>query len=270
MIFRYLRIIMTGKLYNGAGNRFLMYDGRRASLEDLDIVNLCKVFSTDGLIILRNAEDCDFEMEFHNPDGSGGMMCGNGGRCAVAFAQDIGVIKTSCSFRAADGIHKASILKGTNMDAAKIVSLSMGDVTSVHPVLNGFFLDTGTRHLVIFVDDVDAVDILTDGPRLRHDSIFAPQGTNVNFVQNCGNGLLKVRTFEKGVEGETLACGTGITASAIAANYMGIASYIPKTNASERIIYNIIARRGDSLQVSFVRKEYSYVDVILTGPTEKM
>lgn len=256
-----------GKLYNGAGNKFLMYDGRRESLADLDIVALCSLFSTDGLIIIRKSEDYDFRMEFYNPDGSSGMMCGNGGRCVVAFAQDLGMVTGKCVFEAADGIHKAEIVKGTPVDDAKMVSISLNDVKKIEPCLSGFFLNTGTRHFVIMVDDVDATDVDGLGKLYRHDSHFAPEGTNVNFVQDCGNGLLKVRTFEKGVEGETLACGTGITASAIASCYFGLA---PASDKNGRISYDIIARRGDSLKVSFRKEGFDYVDVVLTGPTERM
>ncbi|MCF0173959.1 MAG: diaminopimelate epimerase [Bacteroidales bacterium] len=257
---------MIGKLYNGAGNKFLMYDGRKDSLADLDVVELCNVFSTDGLIILRGSEDYDFNMEFYNPDGTSGMMCGNGGRCVASFAQDLGVIRSKCTFLAADGVHTAEVIQGASSDDTKVVSLSMNDVTSIKPVLKGFFLDTGARQFVIFVDDVDEIDIEKEGPIYRYDSNFAPQGTNVNFVQNCGNGLLKIRSFEKGVEGETLACGTGIVASAIAAYYFGLTP----AEDGEKIGYNLIAQRGDHLKVTFRKDGTAYKDVVLTGPTERM
>ena len=182
-------------------------------------------------------ESVDFTMEFYNPDGSGGMMCGNGGRCIVAFADYLGV-KPSCHadssschadspschpelaegsylFRAPDGLHTGEILQHPE-DGLWEVRIKMIDVHGVTPMLGGLFLNTGTRHFVKFVDDVEQVDIDKEGKALRWDPAFAPIGTNVNFVHVAPDGL-HVRTFEKGVEGETLACGTGLTASAIAA-----------------------------------------------------
>ena len=249
--------------FSGAGNDFVVIDGREGDVSEYRevarIEALCKEFKTDGLMILgmpgqaghdektqaghdgkaqagsdvmagSDRPSVDFTMEFYNPDGSGGMMCGNGGRCIVAFADYLG-IKPSCHpdnsschpelaegsylFQAPDGLHTGEILQRPE-DGLWEVRIKMIDVHGVTPMLGGLFLNTGTRHFVKFVDDVEMVDIDKEGKALRWDPAFAPIGTNVNFVHVAPDGL-HVRTFEKGVEGETLACGTGLTASAIAA-----------------------------------------------------
>ena len=248
--------------FSGAGNDFVVLDGRREALsafrEVATIGRLCKEYGTDSLMILSDGDaEADFTMEFYNPDGSSGMMCGNGGRCIAAFADYLGLSAKGKSyvFRAADGLHTAEILERSG--SRWQVRLGMIDVEGVKPVLDGYFLNTGTRHFVKFVSDVEAVDIDAEGPAIRHNPLFAPEGTNVNFVQIVPGGI-KVRTFEKGVEGETLACGTGITASAIAAVFSG-------RLADSRI--RVQARR-DTLEVDFATDGAHFTDVHLTGPAE--
>jgi len=226
--------------YSGAGNDFVVLDGRKEDVSEFRtperIAALCDRKSgfaaadgrigADGLMIL-NAGDAeyDFRMEYYNSDGSGGMMCGNGGRCIVAFADELGLEPRAGGvfrFLAADGPHTGEILRQAQDDSArfpggrKTVRLRMIDVKVFHPALDGWFVDTGTRHFVRFVPDAEAVDVETEGRRARWDPVFAPVGANANFVSVDPDGTLRVRTFEKGVEGETLACGTGITAAAIA------------------------------------------------------
>jgi diaminopimelate epimerase len=218
--------------YSGAGNDFVVLDGRKEDVSDFRtperISALCDRRSgfaaadgrigADGLMILTDDPEQDFRMEFYNPDGSGGMMCGNGGRCIVAFADALGIRPAAGGvfrFSAADGEHTGEIL--ARAGDCKTVRLRMIDVHTFHPALDGWFVDTGTRHFVRFVPDVELVDIEEEGRRARWDPVFAPVGANANFVSVDSDGTLRVRTFEKGVEGETLACGTGITASAIAA-----------------------------------------------------
>ena len=247
--------------YHGAGNDFLLYDARTAPVEfpAERIAALCDRHTgigSDGLMVLSMAEGYDFRMEFFNPDGSGGMMCGNGGRCIAAFARDLGIAPGpdgSYHFLAPDGPHTAWLLSDDG--PVKTVRLGMKDVTEYRTVslaagesgaaaggshapaipsattvipsaitvipdlirnLSGWFLDTGTRHFVTFVDSVDPVDVEGLGRAIRHLPEFGPVGVNVNFVEIIAPGEIAVRTFEKGVEAETLACGTGITASAIA------------------------------------------------------
>lgn len=263
--------------FSGAGNDFVVLDGRKADVsayrQPERIGALCREYKTDGLMILGTDPKADFSMEFYNPDGSGGMMCGNGGRCIVAFADMLGLVPASGEtlFRAPDGLHTATILSRPPAEGTWIVRLKMIDVQGITPAKGGYFLNTGTRHLVQFVDDADAVDIEKEGPALRWDKEFAPEGTNVNFVQATAEGL-KVRTFEKGVEGETLACGTGLTASAIAAYKQGIPASGPQsvedTAALKTVKYRLQCRRGDWLSVDFVPGEEAFTQVFLTGPAE--
>lgn len=269
------------KLYkmSGAGNDFVVLDGRGVDVSGFRqperIAELCREYRTDGLMILDDG-DADFRMEFFNPDGSGGMMCGNGGRCIVAFADWLGIAPSTpdhYTFLAPDGLHSADILArpsggcGTTATAAWIVKLKMIDVEGVSEMLGGYFLNTGTRHFVKFVDDVDAIDIEKEGKELRWNEAFAPEGANVNFVQICGDHL-KVRTFEKGVEGETLACGTGITAAAIAAGFLGSVQN-GSDDESGRISIRLQARRGDILSVDFIPDgPASFSSIHLTGPAE--
>jgi len=204
-------------------------------------------------------------------------MCGNGGRCIVAFADYLGIrpgdrflhpsgVRNDTNpnlflFRAPDGLHTGEILERPE-DGLWEVRIKMIDVQGITPMLDGYFLNTGTRHFVKFVDDVEKVDIDTEGKALRWDPAFAPIGTNVNFVHVAPDGL-HVRTFEKGVEGETLACGTGLTASAIAAYHAGISSVIP-SEAKES--YRLRARQ-DWLSVNFTPgADEKFTDVYLTGP----
>ena len=273
------------KIYkmSGAGNDFIVLDGRNEDVSGFRkierITALCEEYGTEGLMILGKGDAvADFRMEFFNPDGSGGMMCGNGGRCIVAFADWLG-IKTSSSdhyvFMAPDGLHEAQILKRPGTEWT--VRLRMIDVDGVRKMQGGYFLNTGTRHFVKFVENVDTVDVEGEGRQLRWKEEFAPEGTNVNFVQVCADRL-KVRTFEKGVERETLACGTGITASALAAFYSG---NLPEGKISglagkdeKRATVRIQARRGDILTVDFVAPEdpavstARFTGIHLTGPAE--
>lgn len=268
--------------YYGAGNDFIVEDVRetRETFSEGEIAELCDrkegfvfedgVFGADGIMLLQTSDKYDFRMQYFNSDGSGGMMCGNGGRCMVAFADYLG-IKPSREglyvFEAADGVHTGEILsREARVDEVyerKIVRLKMIDVSVHHKVLDGLFLDTGTRHFVRFVPDAEKVDVPTEGRKARLDPVFAPVGANANFVSIDPDGALRVRTFEKGVEAETLACGTGITASAIAAYIEGI---LPSRRSGDSVSYDIQARR-DRLTVDFVPCAEVFKDVYLTGPT---
>ena len=251
------------KLYkwSGAGNLFMVADGRKSDVDELrvpeNIQKICAENGTDGLMILDDSTDHDFKMEFYNPDGSGGMMCGNGGRCIAAFADYLGIKPAEDAhycFEAPDGLHSAELLHTPLSEGDRwTIRLKMIDVKEVTPMLDGYFLNTGTRHFVKFVPDVETVDVATEGKDLRWRSEFAPEGTNVNFVSVQPDGL-HVRTFEKGVEAETDACGTGITASAIACYYAN------KNSTS----YNVKARK-DWLKVEF---QPDLTEVYLTGPAE--
>ena len=251
--------------FSGAGNDFVVIDGREGDVsafrEVPRIEALCQEYKTDGLMILGSGDaEVDFTMEFYNPDGSGGMMCGNGGRCIVAFADYLGIRPSSGGvllFMAPDGLHTGEILERP-ADDLWTVRIKMIDVQGITPMLGGYFLNTGTRHFVKFVDDVEQVDVDAEGKALRWNEAFAPIGTNVNFVHVAPDGL-HVRTFEKGVEGETLACGTGLTACALVAHHAGVPTATPGA-------YRLRARQ-DWLSVDFTPgPEDSFTDVYLTGP----
>lgn len=259
--------------YQGAGNDFLIADNRDGSivLTEAQVAALCDRrygVGADGLMLLEESENHDFRMTYFNSDGSGGMMCGNGGRCIVAFAADMGIEKYR--FEAADGLHEAEILLSEGN--VKTVKLQMKNVEGVeyHEKLagpevpsDGYFLDTGTRHFVRFVEGLDDYDVVAEGRDIRFNAEeLLPVGANVNFVEQDGK-VLKVRTYEKGVEDETFACGTGIVASCIAAYVSGRK---PSGVASDVVVYDVMARR-DRLGVSFRPKDSGQMEnVYLTGP----
>ena len=218
--------------YQGAGNDFLIADNRDGSLQlsSESIASLCDRrygVGADGLMLLEDSPEYDFRMVYYNSDGSGGMMCGNGGRCMVAFAADRGV--THFDFEAADGFHTAEIISQGGHQ--KTVRLKMKDVqdhehydslTGVAAASDGYFLDTGTRHYVRFISELEAYDIVREGRDLRYNAAeLQPIGANVNYVEPFDGGV-KVRTYEKGVEDETFACGTGIVASSVASYIKGV------------------------------------------------
>lgn len=275
--------------YQGAGNDFLIADNRYGAIREesgvlyyreddgseksVVIADLCDRrygVGADGVMLLEASDNHDFRMTYFNSDGSGGMMCGNGGRCIVAFAADRGIGKFD--FIAADGFHTAEIINSEG--GTKTVRLKMKNVDGIYRYESltgpsfpseGCFLDTGTRHYVRFVKNVDAYDVVAEGRDIRQNAQeLLPVGANVNFVQP-EDGILKVRTYEKGVEDETFACGTGIVASSIAAYAYGVLPSSTDATAG-RVRYDIRAKR-DALAVDFIPKQGDeFVDVWLTGP----
>ena len=277
--------------YRGAGNDFLIADNRDGHLSETGGVLYCNAtgwskpiaeicdrrygVGADGLMLLENSDKYDFRMAYYNSDGSGGMMCGNGGRCIVAFAADRGI--GHFDFDAADGFHSANIVKDDS--GVKTVRLKMTDVrgmlryqklAGVTVPSEGYFLDTGTRHYVRFVDSLDSYDIVSEGRNIRtkaHE--LGPIGANVNFVEPISEGVIKVRTYEKGVEDETFACGTGIVASAMASYVHGVRPRVSEgENGRLNAMYTVHAKR-DILAVSFDASsdaEWSAKNVWLTGP----
>ena len=214
-------------------------------------------------MVLERSSDADFRMRYYNSDGSGGMMCGNGGRCIVAFAADLGY--ESFVFEAPDGQHVAELENTVASFSAepRIVRLKMKDVQGAALYENrtdamfpDVFLDTGTRHLVHFVEDVGECDVVGTGRSLRYDTRFAPQGVNVNFVRvndflPDGNLDIDVRTYEKGVEDETLACGTGIVASSMASWIRGVLGGCDRSSGPVEVSACVHAKIAD-LKVDFV------------------
>lgn len=239
--------------YQGAGNDFVMVDNRDKNyfLSPTQIERLCDRrfgIGADGLIVLEQDLDSNFKMIYYNSDGRVGSMCGNGGRCVVAFAQQLGVFKDDCSFIAYDGLHRAKCLDGG------LVSLEMIDVCSLEKMNNAWVLDTGSPHLVIFKENINEINVKEVGAAIRNSADFLEHGINVNFVERKGDELF-LRTYERGVEDETLACGTGATATAIAAFEAGLIK-------TERVKVNVL---GGQLEVSFSKQENLYVDIHLIG-----
>ena len=203
---------MEFRKYQGTGNDFVMIDnlnGAFNNLSDEDITFICDRkmgIGADGLIKLSSKEGYDFEVEYYNSDGSQ-SFCGNGARCAVAFAKELGVIENETRFLAIDGEHKASYIDGQ-------VRLEMLPVQKVEEIGDDFFLDTGSPHYVHFSEDI-VIDILDYGKSIRYSERYKAKGVNVNVVLQEVDNSISVQTYERGVEDETLSCGTGVTACAL-------------------------------------------------------
>jgi diaminopimelate epimerase len=202
--------------YQGTGNDFVIIDNRSGAYNGLtkaQIKHICDRrfgIGADGLMLFNLAEGYDFEMKYYNADGGESSMCGNGGRCLVQFAWHQGLKKENYHFLAVDGPHEAE------RDEHTWISLKMKDVNAVRYDRNHFILDTGSPHYVAFVSDVMAMNVQEKGHAIRYSKEFAAEGINVNFVENLGKRII-VRTYERGVEAETLSCGTGVTAAALMA-----------------------------------------------------
>ena len=251
--------------YEGAGNDFILIDNReggftpRAEL----IAALCDRhfgIGADGLMTLARNAEIDCSMRYYNADGSEGEMCGNGARCFALFAEHRGIGGETKFFDAADGLHTARIrrLKGTSGE----IELGMIAVREIRTGDGWWFLNTGVPHYVEFVDDLEAVDVTGRGRAIRRDTTRFPQGTNVNFVQITGDGTIRMRTYERGVENETLACGTGATAAAIVTAF----ARQPHTTDFR------ITVPGGALAVRFSHEQgtQTYTDIRLTGPARRV
>jgi len=243
--------------YQGTGNDFVMIDNRQNLFPKNDtklIEKLCHRrfgVGADGLILLENDNSTDFKMVYYNSDGNESSMCGNGGRCIVAFAKSLKVINDNeTDFIATDGLHHASLLENG------IISLQMKDVDEVKIANDYVFLNTGSPHHVMMVEDLQHYDVKTNGAKIRHSDLYGNAGSNVNFVKQYSDNHFALRTYERGVEDETLSCGTGATAAAIAMHAIG------KTT-SHHIKLDV---EGGKLEVSFVKEETSYTNVFLKGP----
>lgn len=241
--------------FDGAGNDFVIIDNRERDpqLTTEQVARICHRrfgVGADGLMSIdRGPEGYDFEMKYYNSDGRLGSMCGNGGRCIVACAYMLEIIDGSTRFLGYDGSHEAKMIAWDREERRGVVELGMRDVksTEVRRCLEGWFLDTGSPHYVQWVSDLDHFDVVGEGRRLRHHEEF-PQGTNVDFIEKAPDGTLKVRTYERGVEDETWACGTGVTACAIVSG-----------------IGRVTAVGGD-FEVRYARRGDNYEEVRLIGP----
>ncbi|WP_162416669.1 diaminopimelate epimerase [Cyclobacterium roseum] len=243
--------------YQGTGNDFIMVDGREHSLGKdpvPTIKNLCHRkfgIGADGLILLKEKEGYDFEMIYHNADGSQ-SMCGNGARCAVAFARFLGMIRENAHFLAIDGPHLAEI-------SGEWVALEMGKVNTIQGAGRDYFVNTGSPHHVRFVEELENYDVVGTGRKIRHDKDSYPEGTNVNFIKALDKNHIEVRTFERGVEDETLSCGTGVTACALV-----YGSQVGPNKVKIRTL-------GGNLEVTFVKSQSgSFENIILAGPAKQV
>lgn len=244
--------------YQGTGNDFVMIDNRQQTISKTNkkvISFLCDRrfgVGADGVILLENSTTSDFKMIYFNADGNEGSMCGNGGRCIVAFAKYLNIISNHTTFEAFDGVHHATIDDG-------IVSLQMHDVLKIKKTNSYVYLDTGSPHHVQFESNILGFDIKTIGRKIRTE-VYGSAGSNINFVKKIDESIFRMRTYERGVEDETLACGTGATAVAIAMNYLNETS---STNVKLLV-------EGGELQVSFKANSGMYTEVFLTGKAEQV
>ena len=250
--------------YQGTGNDFVLVDDRahKFDVAGTALVNhLCHRrlgIGADGLILLRQHPEFDFEMVYFNADGRLGSMCGNGGRCTVAFARQLGVIETTARFLAADGPHEATI------DATGTVRLRMQDVAAQRELAtDSVFLHTGSPHVVQFVGAgvLAGFNVFAEGRVVRNSGEFRAEGTNVNFVEApaAAGQPWQVRTYERGVEDETLSCGTGVTAVALAASRRGATSPVRLRTPGGELRVEFVAHTGGS-----------FTDVYLIGPTARV
>lgn len=244
--------------YQGTGNDFILFDNRSLLFPKNDtklVARLCDRkfgIGADGLMLLEDDDSTDFRMVYYNADGREGSMCGNGGRCMVDFAHYLGVIEDSAIFRAVDGLHTAQWEPG-------VVRLQMQDVVEIREKPQYVFLDTGSPHHVQIVENVEEFDVHGEGRRLRY-GLYGEGGSNINFVEQLGEDIFAVRTYERGVEAETLSCGTGVTAVALGMHHLG-------RTTGDTIS---LKTKGGLLEVGFKKTEKGYTDITLKGPVSQV
>jgi len=246
--------------YQGTGNDFIILDNRNGQYNELtskQVAFLCHRrfgIGGDGLMLLNKESGFDFGMKYYNADGNESSMCGNGGRCLTRFASDMGLVQTTYKFKAIDGAHEANI----NTDGT--VSLKMNDVDHVDYEKGDFILNTGSPHYVKIENDVMHMDVFKKGREIRYSNDFKKQGINVNFVEQTEEAdKIIVRTYERGVEDETLSCGTGVTAAAIVCSH--------NDNGFNRVE---VQTKGGMLSVEYEKNGDQFRNVWLTGPAEKV
>ncbi len=242
--------------YQGTGNDFILIDNRKgiASLTGEQIAQMCHRrfgIGADGLILLETEPGVDFRMVYFNSDGNSSSLCGNGGRCIVAFAKHLGIVTSKARFMAVDGLHEAMI------DEEDRISLKMQDVKNMEIGPDFFFLDTGSPHYVRLVEGLESYDVVGEGRKVRNSARFEEAGTNVNFLEKVDDEVF-VRTYERGVEDETYSCGTGVTAAALVAAVRGLS-----TNRNSCTVRTL----GGNLEVTFEKVlEHNFYNIWLKGP----
>ncbi len=251
---------------NGAGNDFVLLDNRAGdiSLTTTQIAKLCdrhRGVGADGVLILEKpANGADFRMRYYNADGGEAEMCGNGARCFARYANRTAGPLEQVSFETPAGVIGAEL-------HGELVTLQMSDPQDLRPELDvpvdgeifrAGYVDSGVPHVVVPVAKIDDIDVRSLGEKLRHHPMFAPRGANANFVERHGPSRIAIRTYERGVEDETLACGTGVVASALL--------FAATENQAGPV--DVLVRGGDALQVDFVREGDGFRRVTLTGPAD--
>ena len=246
--------------YQGTGNDFIILDNRDGTYQNLTkdhVQFLCNRrfgIGADGLMLLNRHPDYDFEMKYFNADGNESSLCGNGGRSLTKFASDVGLVQTTYKFIAIDGEHEASI----NTDGT--VALKMNDVNTVKYDHGNFILDTGSPHFVTLTSDVMHMDVRKKGRDIRYSPEFKQNGINVNFVEQTEEpDKIIVRTYERGVEDETLSCGTGVTAAALVCHH--------NDNGFNRVE---VMTKGGMLSVEYDKTGDGYKNIWLNGPAIKV
>lgn len=239
--------------YSGCGNTFLIFDNRDLNFATSCVPKACEQEKVDGVILLEPAKKGDYKFQIYNRDGSLAEMCGNGLRCFIKFLDEIGLKQESYLIETLDGLKKCRLLQ-------QDVEVLMGSFANpLDFEANLSFINTGVPHAVIFVDDVEQTAVFAEGSRIRSSERFKPAGTNVNFAQVMNNSL-KIRTFERGVEDETQACGTGATGSALIAS--------KKFNLTSPI--DVFLRSKEKLTISFKTSAAGFEEVTMLGPAKKL
>lgn len=243
--------------YQATGNDFVMIDNRDKNFPKKNIKLIAQLchrkygIGADGLILIEEAKDANFAMVYFNADGAPGSFCGNGSRAAARYAESLGMIENKGVLMAFDGLHKIEIDKD-------VIKIGMADVQNGRIVLNGTFIDTGSPHYVEETENVESLNVFKEGKILRMHDQFQPGGSNINFVQRINENQIKVRTFERGVENETLSCGTGVTASAL-------------TTRSSLGHHQVeVETLGGILQLKFDSTASGYCNISLIGPAKKV
>lgn len=241
--------------YQGTGNDFIMIDNRSGEWNQLTISDIQKLcdrrfgIGADGLIKINSIDGYDFEVDYYNSDGSK-SFCGNGARCSVAFAHELGILSDSVSFMAIDGAHEAVKSNG-------LVFLKMNDVPSIDTSSADYVLNTGSPHFIHFTNSVTDFDIVAYGKEIRYSEKYREEGINVNAIHQLDAGSFEIRTYERGVEDETLSCGTGVTAAALA---------LGEKNAITGEFEYQVKSKGGSLSVKFTRDANGFSNIWLIGP----
>jgi diaminopimelate epimerase len=243
--------------YQGTGNDFILIDNRNGDWNNLSISSIQKLcdrrfgIGADGLIKINSISGFDFEVDYYNSDGSK-SFCGNGARCSVAFAHELGITKDAVSFMAIDGPHEA-------LKKDSLVYLKMNDVFEMNVITNDFILNTGSPHYVHVTENLADFDIVAYGKQIRYSEVFKQEGINVNAIHQMDSHSFEIKTYERGVEDETLSCGTGVTAAALALG--------AKNDVIGEFEYNVKSQ-GGNLSVKFKREDAIFTDIWLIGPAE--